>query len=145
MCGDILLRHVCHPTPWAQSRKDRVGGERKRLHAPTISLRCLDNAKCGSILHAPTRVLEFRFAINFRARLLRKAFQVDLRPQGSDTMLPTEGDRKEHCLTRGVLPTAPVKPFTECDVKLLKGTDFNTVALDGIMVVGERSETDKIP
>ena len=50
--------------------KERVGGGRERRNAPTISLRCLDNAKCGSILHAPTRVLKFRFAINFRARLL---------------------------------------------------------------------------
>jgi hypothetical protein len=89
-------------TPCPRSRKDRVGGERKRLHAPTISLRCLDNAKCGSIFYAPTRVLEFRFAINFRARLLRKAFQVDLRPQGSDTMLPTEEERKEQSHERGV-------------------------------------------
>jgi hypothetical protein len=108
----------------------------EKAHAPTNSLRRLDDAKCGSILHAPTRVLEFRFAINFRARLLRKAFQVDLRPQGSDTMLPRERKRKEHCLTRGVFPTAPVKPFTEYDVKLLEGTYFNTAALDGIMVVG---------
>jgi len=60
-------------------------------------------------------------------------------------MLPTEGERKEHRLTRGVFPTAPVKPFTEYDVKPLEGTDFNTAALDGIMVVGEKNETDKIP
>jgi hypothetical protein len=53
-------------------------------------------------------------------------------------MVPTEGKRKEHCLTRGVFPTAPVKPFTENDVKLLEGTDFNTAALDEIMVVGEK-------
>jgi hypothetical protein len=37
-----------------------------------------------------------------------------------------------------VFPTAPVKPFTEYDVKLLQGTDFNT-ALDGIMVVEEKT------
>jgi hypothetical protein len=54
-------------------------------------------------------------------------------------MLPTEGGRKEHCLTRGVFPTAPVKPFTENDVKLLESTDFNTAALDGIMVVGKKT------
>jgi hypothetical protein len=44
-----------------------------------------------------------------------------------------------------VFPTAPVKPFTEYDVKLLESTDFNTAALNGIMVVGEKSETYKIP
>ena len=49
-------------------------------------------------------------------------------------MLPTE----DNCLTRGVFPTAPVKPFTEYDVKLLEGKDFKTAALDGIMVVGEK-------
>jgi hypothetical protein len=38
-----------------------------------------------------------------------------------------------------VFPTAPVKPFTEYDVKRLEGTDFNTAALDGIMVVGEKT------
>lgn len=113
--------------------------ENEEAHAPTNSLRCLDDPKCGSIFHAPTRVLEFCFAINFRARLLRKIFQVDLRPQGSDTMLPIGRDRKERCLTRGVFPTAPVKPFTEYDVKLLESTDFNTAALDGIMVVGEKT------
>ena len=59
-------------------------------------------------------------------------------------MLPTEGERKEHCLTRGVFPTAPVKPFTEYDVKLLKGTDFNTAALDGIMVVGGKKTAKQI-
>ena len=37
-----------------------------------------------------------------------------------------------------MFPTAPVKPFTEYDVKRLEGTDFNTAALDGIMVVGEK-------
>jgi len=52
-------------------------------------------------------------------------------------MLPIEG--KEHCLTRGVFPTAPVKPFTEYDVKLLERTDFTTAALDGNMVVGEKT------
>jgi hypothetical protein len=100
-CVDIQLRQACHAMR-VESRKDRVGGKRKRLHTPTISLRCLDNAKCSSILHAPTRVLEFRFAINFRARLLRKTFQVDLCPQGSDTMLPTEGERKTMSHERGV-------------------------------------------
>jgi hypothetical protein len=90
-CVDTQLRHACMPC--ARSRKDRVGWERKRLHVPTISLRCLDNAKGGSILHAPTRVLEFRLAIYFRACLLRKGFQVDLRPLGSDTMTPTKGGR----------------------------------------------------
>lgn len=38
-----------------------------------------------------------------------------------------------------MFPTAPVKPFTEYDVKRLEGTDFNTAALDGIMVVGEKT------
>jgi hypothetical protein len=37
-----------------------------------------------------------------------------------------------------VFPTAPVKPFTEYDVNVLEGTHFNTAALDGIMVVGEK-------
>ena len=46
--------------------------------------------------------------------------------------------RKSMCLTRGVFPTAPVKPFTECDVKLLDSTDLNMAALEGIMVVGEK-------
>jgi hypothetical protein len=36
-----------------------------------------------------------------------------------------------------------VKPFTEYDVKLLKGTDFNTAALDGIMVVGDKRQRIK--
>jgi hypothetical protein len=53
-------------------------------------------------------------------------------------MLLIEGGKKDHCLTRGVFPTAPVKPFTEYDVKLLENTDFNTPALDGIMVVGKK-------
>jgi hypothetical protein len=46
-----------------------------------------------------------------------------------------------------VFPTAPVKPFTEYDVKLLEGTDFNTTALDGIMVVGEKvaKQINKFP
>ncbi len=52
-------------------------------------------------------------------------------------MLPTEGERKEQRLTRGVFPTAPVKPFTEYDVKLLEGTVFNSAALDGIIVAGK--------
>jgi hypothetical protein len=53
-------------------------------------------------------------------------------------MLPIEGERKEQRLTRGVFPTAPVKPFTEYDVKLLEGTVFKTAALDRIIVVGEK-------
>jgi len=31
-----------------------------------------------------------------------------------------------------------VKPFTECDVKFLDSADFNTAALEGIIVVGEK-------
>lgn len=53
---------------------------KKRVHAPAVGLRCLDDAERGSVLHAPTRVLEFCFAIYLRARLFRKAFQEDLSP-----------------------------------------------------------------
>jgi hypothetical protein len=38
-----------------------------------------------------------------------------------------------------VFPTAPLKPFTECDVKFLDRTDLNTAALGGIMVAGEET------
>ena len=37
-------------------------------------------------------------------------------------------------LTRGVFPTAPVKPFTACDMKLRESTDLNAAALAGIMI-----------
>ena len=52
--------------------------------------------------------------------------------------------RKSQRLTRGVFPTAPVKPFTECDVKLLDSTDLNMAALEGIMVVGEKIANENL-
>jgi hypothetical protein len=51
--------------------------------------------------------------------------------------------KEKNSLTRGVFPTAPVKPFTEYDVNLLECTHFNTAALDGIMVVGEKTLSAK--
>ena len=62
----------------------------ERAYAPAISLSSLDNAKRSSVFHAPTRVLEFCFAIDFRACLLRETFQEDLNPLCSDTVPPTE-------------------------------------------------------
>ena len=97
---ECTVRHVCACN--AHGVEKLAWEENEKVHAPTICLRCLDNAKCCPILHAPTRVLEFRFAINFRARLLRKAFKVDLRPQGSDMMLLTDRERKELSHERGV-------------------------------------------
>jgi hypothetical protein len=44
-----------------------------------------------------------------------------------------------------VFPTAPVKPFTECDVKFLDRTDFHTAALEGIMVVREEDSDRNSP
>jgi hypothetical protein len=78
--------------------------------------------------------LEFCFAIDLRARLFRKALQEDLARLVLRYNAPPQ---KEQRLTRGVFPTAPVKPFTECDVKFLERADLNTAALEGIMVVGE--------
>lgn len=41
---------------------------------------------------------------------------------------------RELRLTRGVFPTAPVKPFTECDVKPLESMGLNIAAIAEIVV-----------
>jgi len=39
--------------------------ERRTTDSPTFRLRCFDDAKRGSILHAAAGILEFRFAVYF--------------------------------------------------------------------------------
>jgi len=48
--------------------------------------------------------------------------------------------QKEPSLTRGVFPTAPTKPSTECDVKVLESIGFNAASLEEIMIVGKDVE-----
>jgi len=43
-------------------------------------------------------------------------------------------DGRELRLTRGVFPTAPVKPLTECEVKPLESMGLDDAAIAGIMV-----------
>jgi len=45
------------------------------------------------------------------------------------------GTNRERHLTRGVFPIAPVKPFTDCDMKVLEVTDFNAAVLERIIAV----------
>jgi hypothetical protein len=49
-------------------------------------------------------------------------------------MVPPNSTGEWQYLTRGVFPTAPVKPFTACDMKLLESTGLNAAALAGIMI-----------
>jgi hypothetical protein len=42
---------------------------------------------------------------------------------------------RDQRLTRGVFPTAPVKPLTDCDVKPLESMGLNSAAIAGIAVL----------
>ncbi len=121
---------------YAKQKRSR-GGKRKGArtdHQPPPPRRC------------QVRLYPSRSHQGFGIRLCHKfsipSFPKGLSDRSASTGLrynaPTEGERRERSLTRGVFPTAPVKPFTEYDVKFLEGTDFNTAALDGIMVVGKK-------
>jgi len=54
------------------------------------------------------------------------------------------GTNRERHLTRGVFPIAPVKPFTDCDMKVLEVTDFNAAVLERIMAVEKKAPDSEL-
>lgn len=86
-------------------------------HVPTLLLCIPDNPKGSSILHATTWILEFSLTKDSASRLFREPLKVNLETAESENshiqiMLPIR-------LTRGVFPTAPVKPLTAFVVNAL--------------------------
>lgn len=49
-----------------------------------------------------------------------------------------QGEREQR-LTRGVFPTAPVKPLTECDVNPLESMGLTNAAI-GVIIVSEKRQ-----
>jgi hypothetical protein len=79
----------------------------QRLHAQAFFFGITNNTKSRSIFYATAWVLKFRFAKYMGSSALRKSFQIYL----IKVIIQLESETEVR-LTRGVFPTAPVKPST---------------------------------
>jgi hypothetical protein len=89
------------------------------MNLPTLLLRIPDDTDSGTILDTPTWILKLGFPEDFASGLFRQCLEIDLQARKMMVVRDYHPKSDGVLLTKGVFPTAAVKPSTAVPSPLL--------------------------